>query len=688
MLRIIGMNVVCFVVLGFFSWGYADDDVRTYETEETVVTATKQAVEPEKVPQAVTVITPEEIRNTPAYNVGEMLDLVPGVRIIRAGSVGASNGVSIRSLNGGPSSNKTLVLVDGRPVNDAWTGGVNWHAIPMEMVDRVEVMRGPGSALYGSQASGGVISVFTRKPAEGFHGWLSIRQELNSSGEIADTQADGYGRPEIRATKLGLNGTFGGKASSHFVSLGYRDATQSFPTPTENTWDNYDLMYTGNYEHTGTFSSQLSLDIHRNAWDYRAERSPYEDANDSFAGDYSLKWQTGRGTLNSRLYLNRLKNENTVYGVNLGTGTTSRRVGVMTDYTLLLSPTSLLIFGLDTAYDTADVDYEKTVVNMTYRAIDMVNIHDSKTGMVSQVAADTYVGTYGANSRAYDQHNIALFAQYSRDIGEKLSLVAGGRYDFHSEFGTIFNPKAGFSYELFEQDGFATNLKVNYGTAFRAPPMWGIFSQSLDGYGNADLKPEKTQNTDIGIFQRLGDFGHAELTLFHMDVTDLLINDKLGTTGEGYFVFVPTEAGVDTAQFNYRKNLGSYSPKGVELGFNVKPHSQLTIRGSYTYLDPGDFTFQTSRNRYNIGVGGFIPLGDFRIEGEMVYNYTGDGYFFDYEARPFDAFGLTGGRLTLDYQDRYRISLYGNNLTDETYQLWHYAWQPGRTIMLALEAKI
>jgi iron complex outermembrane receptor protein len=106
------------------------------------------------------------------YNAGEALDFVPGVRIIRSGTVGASNGVSIRSLNGGPSSNKTLVLLDGRPINDAWAGGVNFHSIPTELIDRIEVVRGPGSALYGSQASGGVINVFTKNPARVFTGGL------------------------------------------------------------------------------------------------------------------------------------------------------------------------------------------------------------------------------------------------------------------------------------------------------------------------------------------------------------------------------------------------------------------------------------------------------------------------------------------------------------------------------------
>ena len=178
--------MVSFVVTSMFAllfWAntVGAQDLKTYETEEVVVTATKHESRPEDVPQPVTVLNREEIETSPAYSVGEMLDFVPGVRIISNGTVGASQGVSMRSLNGGPASNKTLVLLDGRPVNDAWAGGVNFNALPLDMVDHVEVVRGAASALYGSQATAGVINIFTRRPAQGLHGWLTLGHEMNAS---------------------------------------------------------------------------------------------------------------------------------------------------------------------------------------------------------------------------------------------------------------------------------------------------------------------------------------------------------------------------------------------------------------------------------------------------------------------------------------------------------------------------
>ena len=665
----------------------AQQGLETYTAEEVVVTATKTELDTDQVPQPVTVITAEDIAESPASNVGEMLDTVPGVRVISAGSFGRPQGISIRSLNGGPVSNKTLVLVDGRPVNDAWSGGVDWHAIPMEQVARVEVIRGPGSALYGSQASAGVINVITKRPDPGFHGWFSLGQEMNASEDI-ESGNEGYGRSEVSSTMIGLNGSFGGRTASHFVSLGYRQATEAFPTPNENGWDDYDLHYRGTYEVSPTLETALSLSYHQNAWENLADRSPAEDTNEALSADLSARWQTGPGVLNSRVYMNRVDGENRIIASDLLTGETVDRFGLIADYTVPVSDAGMIVAGIDAHMDNADVTYDKTVVSMTPRGIETISVTNNSTGAVETFEASAFDGVYGSGGQSYDEQNLALFAQYTHLLGSRTNIVVGGRFDVHSEFGSIFNPKAGVTYRVFDHETFPTTLKVNYGTAFRAPPMWGLFSQSLGGYGDADLKPEKTRNTDIGIFQRLGKFGFGELTFFHMDVEDLLINDSSGATGEGYYVFVPSGAAVDTVSFKQRMNLGSYSPKGAEFAFSLSPHQQIKITGSYTYLDPGEFTFQTSKNRFSLGVNGYYPVGEHRIEAGLDYNYTGEGYFFDYEARPFDSFALSSARVSFNYLDTARVSLHVKNLFDETYQLWHYAWQPGRTVLMTIETKI
>ncbi|MCD6308379.1 MAG: TonB-dependent receptor [Candidatus Latescibacteria bacterium] len=682
--RVILFSVLCIAAPN----AGADEDLQTYTLDETVVTATKRNDRIGEVPQPVTLITGRDMMNRQANNAGEMLDFVPGVRIISAGTVGEDQGVSIRSLNGGPASSKSLVLVDGRPVNDPWSGGVNWNAVPFEMIDRIEVVRGPGSALYGSQATGGVINVITKRPDQGFHGWFSLGREFNAGDDIKNRGTDGYGRPEVGATKVGLNGSFGTERTDHYVSIGYRLAEQSFPTPQENDWNNFNILYKAEHRATDDLTTRVTLDLFDDNWDNRADRNPGETARSGLTGDFAARLRTGNGVLKGRLYLNRHNTDNTVYAADLKTGEKTTRTGLIVDYTRPLSPSSMLIAGIDGHYDNALVDYDKTVVDMTPLGVDTVVVRDSRSGKLSEVRAETFAGRYGGRSQSYDESNVALFAQYTRTVGGKLNMVLGGRFDVHSQFGAVFNPKAGLTYDIFERGGFATTAKVNYGTAFRAPPMRSLFSKSVGGYGDADLEPEKTKNIDVGIFQRFADLGHVELTFFQMDVANLLINDKMGSTGEGYYVFVPTEAGTDTISFNQRRNLGSYSPKGVELGFRLRPLNRLELRGAYTYLDPGDFTFQTSKNRYNLCAGFFEPVGKNRVEADVSYNHTGKGYFFDYESRPFEAFGLVDARLSFVYHGSNRISLNVKNLTDANYRLWHYMWQPGRTVTVSLESSL
>ncbi|NTW50906.1 MAG: TonB-dependent receptor plug domain-containing protein [Chlorobiales bacterium] len=200
---------------------------RDLSLDEITVTATRSELRTEEVPQPVAQISADEVERRYRYNVGEMLDLVPGVRIVRAGgTIGADYGLSIRSLNGGPSSDKTLVLVDGRPINDGWSGGLDFNMLPSEIVDRVEIVKGSSSALYGSQATAGVINVITRKPELGWHAWASVAREFNNAKEISDKQADGFGRPDVSATNFQFNGSFANEETSHLFTVGYRQSDQ------------------------------------------------------------------------------------------------------------------------------------------------------------------------------------------------------------------------------------------------------------------------------------------------------------------------------------------------------------------------------------------------------------------------------------------------------------------------------
>jgi outer membrane cobalamin receptor len=654
---------------------------RVFQASEMVITATRTKLLPEEVPQPVDVITRAEINRRYQYNVGQMLDLVPGVRIIRSGgTIGADYGLSIRSLNGGPSSNKTLVLIDGRPVNNGWSGGLNFNMLPSEMVQRVEIVKGAGSALYGSRATAGVVNVITRNPQPGWQFWTSVAREFNASEVISSDTKQGFGRPDVSATNLQLTASYGGKRAGHFLALGYRASDQSFyEKDQENDWQNLDGNYKLNYDISDNLKSQFNINWHSNSWKNEANRVPTDEDYRFISGDGALTYSLGFGELFGRAYLNSARYDESVLASNVTTGYDAKQYGILVDLSMpLFNKEALLKIGLDATLDDAEARDEQTVVDLTFQGVETV---EGK-------AVDFFTGSYGENTQNNSMSNIAFFTQYEHKFFNRMNLVLGGRLDRHSEFGTVFNPKLGATFEAVRWQQHTTTLKANYSKGFRAPTIQGLFSKSLGGYGNPDLKPEKTENFDLGLFQRLGNWGVFELSYFRMNVTNLLINDKLGSTGEGYRVEVQnSSSGLDTLSFNLRKNLGSYSPKGVEASLKLNPHPQITLSGAYTYLDPEDFTFQTSNHRYNLSAYGFMPMGDWRMETEVIYNYTGDGFFFDFENRPYESFSTINLMLAASYQEAYRLSLIAQNLGDTRYQLWHYEYQPGRTITLRLETR-
>lgn len=651
---------------------------------EVVITGTKSEARPEFVPQPIAQISAAEVARRFTYNVGEMLDQIPGIRIIRSGgTIGADQGVSIRSLNGGPGSDKTLILVDGRPMNNAWDGSVNFNSLPTEMVDHVEIVKGPSSALYGSQATAGVINVITRIPQQGWHNWISVSREFDAAETISKSTDQGYGRPSVHAYNFQWAGSYRNENMSHTVTAGFRDAQNTFSSQIDNAWKDADVKYGINY----TLSEQLALsgrvDYHWNKWHNEADATKTDDEDNIFNVDFSTQYHLSDAIVNGRVYMNYVKNKNTVLTTTLSTGSAATRTGIMADLMFPVHATGgVLRGGIDGYLGNADVDYTSTVMEMNYLRVDTVIVRNIKK------AVDLFSGIYGSKSQSYSMNNIAMFLQYEQNFFNRINLIAGARLDRHSEFGTVLTPKAGATVEVLRFDDYLTTIKANYGTGFRAPSMNDLFSKSLGGYGNPNINPEKVESIDLGIFQRFAGFGYIEISWYRMHVTNLMINDKLGSTGNGYYVLVPkASGGIDTLSFNQRKNLGSYSPSGVEISTKIQPEEHITLFGGYTYLNPEDFTFQTSKYRWNIGMTGWYRILGTRVEAEVMHNYTGEGYFFDYHSSPYAPFTTTDATLSVELTP-VKLSFIGKNLADTRYRLWNYFWQPGRTFALRIETQL
>jgi len=134
---------------------------------EVVVTATRTAQKTEKIPAGVTIITQEEIKNTNAGSIPDLLSSGEGLVVRSLMGSGKNAQVDLRGY-GETGPYNTLVLVDGRKVNAIDLSGVDWTQIPVDQVERIEIVRGTGTVLYGDNAAGGVINIITKTPSEGF----------------------------------------------------------------------------------------------------------------------------------------------------------------------------------------------------------------------------------------------------------------------------------------------------------------------------------------------------------------------------------------------------------------------------------------------------------------------------------------------------------------------------------------
>lgn len=173
--KLLTTSVLCALLTGanMISGGGVNAE-SVYELTPVVVTATKTAESAEKVPASVSVVTAKEIAAHNYSSTAQALGQLPGVYLSPVGD----GGISMRGFG----SADILVMVDGQPVNNGWNGAVDWSMIPIQNIERIEVVRGAASSLYGGRAVGGVIQIITKKSKdEGLHGDVLLSTGSNST---------------------------------------------------------------------------------------------------------------------------------------------------------------------------------------------------------------------------------------------------------------------------------------------------------------------------------------------------------------------------------------------------------------------------------------------------------------------------------------------------------------------------
>lgn len=515
------------------------------KTDEVVVTASRTKQEVRETPSSVEVITREDIDKMGAENLAQALQLALGIDTQENAMVG--NRSSIRGMN----TNQTLILIDGRRVRTENTSEtMNFYElkrINMDDVERIEIVRGAASSLYGSEALGGVINVIKKHP-----GKMQTAVTLDWTSRQSD---EGIRFDSGKLGKWALSGSFkhmgvreqGTDAGSNmygkknFFNLdGRMEMTKDkwldvfFDYLTEDLYMKDSLTQGTDYDHK-RFSTGIK-------YSGRDKRGDYEmQVYYTYFDKHQRTRERANHSLNS---FDDLKFNSLIFDGR-------RSIQVAKDH--------LLTFGGEYRKE----DYESTRIKGT----------NTRTleGVTNQL---------GNSSMDYT----AFYLQDEWLASPRWLIIPSLRWDYNSEFGNELTGKLGTTYKITKDVRF----KANIGTAYRAPTASELYfswhhtpnaRMDVQINGNPNLKPEKALNFDLG-FEMEKDKTFGKITYFHNKVDDLINIDTVMSRLPG---FPPRVLATGT----YR-NIDSATMQGVELEVRQALGGGFSVRGLYTYLDARD----------------------------------------------------------------------------------------------------
>lgn len=590
------------------------------KTEEVVVTATRIETPTKGVAASTTVVSAERIENEQKTLVSDVLRRLLSIDVVRNGGPGKTTSVFIRGAN----SEHTLVLVDGIEMNDPIMTGrtFDFANLTAENIERVEVIRGPQSTLYGSDAMGGVINIITKRGSgrptfhiaaeagsfntftekTGVSGGTSLvnyslgvsridTDGISSAGEkYGNTEKDGYKNTSV-STRLGLTPT---ENLDVDLILKYSDSTSDIDNAGGASGDDPNNVYETRRLFARAVADLALLD---GLWEQKLGVS---------LSDHSRNNDNGKDPAHPN-DLVRSSFDSSLYKVDW-------------QHDLYLHETNTI---------TAGVEYEEEEGNSDY---------------YSESSWGPYSSTFDKRSA----HTAGYYVQDRAKFKDSLFATLGVRVDDHSKFGSETTYRATAAY-LIKPSG--TKLKGAYGTGFKAPSLYQLYSQ----YGDPNLGPEKSTGWDVGVEQSLlGGRVSVSATYFHNDFENLIEYDS---TASMY------------------SNVAGARTEGVELYASLSPHDNIDLRAGYTYTDTEDkSTGEALRRRARNKV-----TADFnwRFHGKGNVNvgvvYVGSRDDLDYSAWPatpvtLDSYTLVDLAASYHVTDNVQLTGRVENLLDEDYE--------------------
>ncbi|MBZ8118609.1 TonB-dependent receptor [Roseovarius sp. LXJ103] len=618
-----------------------------FDLGEIVVSGGLSPVAASSLGRSATVLTAEDIERRDVKHAADLLRALPGVSVSRTGGVGGLTQVRMRGHEG----NHTLVLIDGVEVASTNFGEFDFGGLLAADIGRIEVLRGPQSSIYGSQAIGGVISITTKRPNRpGFSGRIST--ELGSDG----------------SSGLGLNVFNQGPRGELSFSTAMR-ATGGFDisgTPggeRDGDWnETYNLK--GRYFVTDTLTLGGTLRyVRRNSdtdSDLFAAPSRATLVTDTPAsiqvqetfGSVYAELETMGGRLTNRLEYSFAHID------RQGTGSTGAK---NTDNT---GNRSKIAYRGTLALDAATLDAANH--RLTFAAE-----HEREDYKENDPAIVSGAGQLVKRDRVQS----AFVLEYQGELASGLDLQASVRHDDNDKFKDFTTYAVGLSYRFPNQ---TTRLHASFGTGVQNPTLVEQFGFFANFTGNPNLEPEQSRGWDIGIEQEfLGGRGVVDLSYFSDELTNEIASFRNPATG----ISTPIN------------RAGKSDRKGIELAASLQVTAQIDANLSYTWLDAtepnGAVEVRRPEHELALQVGYALPNDRTRLD--MQVRHVAGNFDLDFRG-PF----VPGARVKLsDYTvvdigfshaltDTVQLTGSVKNLLDEDYEeLFGYASQ-GRTAFIGL----
>lgn len=574
---------------------------------DMVVTANRVETASDKIGSAVTVITAEDIERQQATTVADLLRTVPGISIYSFGTTGAQTDVYIR----GAESWHTKVIIDGIDMSNVSSTrpSFDFGHLTTADIERIEIVRGPQSLLYGSETIGGVINIITRR---------------------------GQGKPRV-----GVNAEAG---SHHTYSLGSNISGSTGDT---------DYAFAVSRFQTDGISSAAK----RNG---NSENDPYKaDTINARLRQRLTAWWSVEGSvraMNDELYFDRSNSTTKRAEDDDGWFRKRDRAGrIATDFTLF---GSLWENKIAVSIQESERDYQnghlaggaKYYYNgesqkLEYQgALNLAPDHKLVFGAETKVDSTDQNGTNTLMGSA-DVTNNGVFTDYQFSPLDSLFLTLGGRIDDHQTFGTHTTYRATSAYLV---DSTATRLHGSYGTGFRAPSLMELY---LPIYGTKTLMPEESRGWDFGVEQHALDGKVvADVTWFDSRIKDMINTQTIG--------------GVTTFY-----NLASTRVQGLETSVRWQIAPDWRLSGTYTFTDSrNNATGQILSNRpkhQGSASATWLPLDGLETTASMR---AVGSKFSSTNSRYLGGFAIF--TLAASYDVTEQAKVYGRieNLLDKQYQ--------------------